>query len=168
MRFLPLNLTQKLFINRVRHLKGRGSERLSEDEIKEILAKYRTIAVVGLSREPGKDSHRVSAYLKAHGFRIMPVNPFADEVLGEKSYKSLLDIPPEIQKTIEIVDVFRPSEDVPPIVEQAVKLHAKYGVPLVVWMQLGIVNEEAASAARKAGLTVVMDKCLMVEHRRFF
>jgi predicted CoA-binding protein len=141
---------------------------LSEDEIKEILAKYRTIAVVGLSREPSKDSHRVSTYLKAHGFRIIPVNPFADEVLGEKSYKSLLDIPPEIQKTIEIVDVFRPSEDVPPIVEQAVKLHAKYGLPHVVWMQLGIVNEEAASAARKAGLTVVMDKCLMVEHRRFF
>jgi uncharacterized protein len=141
---------------------------LSEDEIKEILAKYRTVAVVGLSREPGKDSHRVSAYLKKHGFSIIPVNPFADEVLGEKSYKSLLDIPPKIQKTIEIVDVFRPSEDVPPIVEQAVKLHAQYGVPRVVWMQLGIVNEEAAEAARKAGLTVVMDKCLMIEHRRLF
>jgi len=77
--------------------------------------------VVGLSRDSGKDSHRVSAYLKQHGFHIIPVNPFADEVLGEKSYKSLLDIPPEIQRTIEVVDVFRPSEDVPAIVEQAIK-----------------------------------------------
>jgi predicted CoA-binding protein len=141
---------------------------LSRNEIKQILTECKTVAVVGLSREVGKDSHRISAYLKAHGFRIIPVNPFADEVLGEKSYKSLLDMPPEIQKTIEIVDVFRPSEDVPPIVEQAVKLHAKYGNLRVVWMQLGIVNEGAAEVAKKAGLTVVMDKCIMVEHRRLF
>jgi predicted CoA-binding protein len=144
-----------------------GSKRLSRNEIKEILTKYKTIAIVGLSREPGKDSHRVSAYLKAHGFRVIPVNPFADEILGEKSYKSLLDIPPEIQKTIEVVDVFRPSEDVPPIVEQAVKLKAKYGKPRVVWMQLGIVNEQASEAAKKAGFTVIMDKCIMIEHCRF-
>ena len=141
---------------------------MSRNEIKQILTECKTVAVVGLSREVGKDSHRISAYLKAHGFRIIPVNPFADEVLGEKSYKSLLDMPPEIQKTIEIVDVFRPSEDVPPIVEQAVKLHAKYGNLRVVWMQLGIVNEGAAEVAKKAGLTVVMDKCIMVEHRRLF
>jgi predicted CoA-binding protein len=141
---------------------------LSRNEIKQILTECKTVAVVGLSREVGKDSHRISAYLKAHGFRIIPVNPFTDEVLGEKSYKSLLDMPPEIQKTIEIVDVFRPSEDVPPIVEQAVKLHAKYGNLRVVWMQLGIVNEGAAEVAKKAGLTVVMDKCIMVEHRRLF
>jgi predicted CoA-binding protein len=139
--------------------------RLSQNEIREILTKYKTVAVVGLSRELGKDSHRVSAYLKQHGFHIIPVNPFADEVLGEKSYKSLLDIPPEIQKTIDIVDVFRPSKDVPPIVEQAVKLKAMYGKPNVVWMQLGIINEEAAKTAKKAGLKVVMDKCMMVEHR---
>ncbi|MGD0070613.1 MAG: CoA-binding protein [Candidatus Bathyarchaeia archaeon] len=124
------------------------------------------MAVVGLSKEPGKDSHRVSAYLKQHGYRIIPVNPFADEVLGEKSYKNLLDIPPEIQKTIEIVDIFRPAKDVPPIVEQAIKLRALYGKPFVVWMQLGIVNEQTAEAARRAGLIVVMDKCLMVEHHR--
>ena len=141
---------------------------MSRNEIKQILTECKTVAVVGLSREVGKDSHRISAYLKAHGFCIVPVNPFADEVLGEKSYKSLLDMPPEIQKTIEIVDVFRPSEDVPPIVEQAVKLHAKYGNLRVVWMQLGIVNEGAAEVAKKAGLTVVMDKCIMVEHRRLF
>ena len=134
--------------------------------IKEILEKYKVIAVVGLSKEPGKDSHRVSAYLKRHGYRIIPVNPFADEVLGEKSYPSLLDIPPEVQKTIEIVDIFRPAKDVPPIVEQAVKLKQKNGKPFVVWMQLGIVNEQAAEAGRRAGLVVVMDKCLMVEHHR--
>jgi predicted CoA-binding protein len=143
-------------------------EALSQNEIKEILANYKTVAVVGLSREPGKDSHRVSAYLKQHGFHIIPVNPFADEILGEKSYKSLLDIPPEIQKTIEIVDVFRPSKDVPPIVEQAIKLKAAYGKPNVVWMQLGIVNEQAAEAARQAGLTVVMNRCMMIEHKRLF
>ncbi|MCW4046791.1 MAG: CoA-binding protein [Candidatus Bathyarchaeota archaeon] len=139
---------------------------MSQNEIKEILTKYRTVAVVGLSREPEKDSFRVSAYLKKHGFRIIPVNPFADEILGERSYKSLLDIPPEIQKTLEVIDVFRPSKDVPPIVSQAIKLKQKFGKPYVVWMQLGIVNEEAAGMAEKAGLTVVMDKCMMVEHSR--
>ena len=139
---------------------------MSQNEIKKILTKYKTIAVVGLSRELGKDSHRVSAYLKNHGFRIIPVNPFADEVIGEKSYKSLLDIPPEIQKTIEVVDIFRPSKDVPLIVEQAIKLKTMYGKPYVVWMQLGIVNEQAAEAAEKAGLIVVMDRCMMIEHKR--
>jgi len=139
---------------------------LGQNQIADILGKYKVIAVVGLSKEPEKDSHRVSAYLKQHGYQIIPVNPFADEVLGEKSYKSLLDIPPEIQKTIEIVDIFRPSKDVQPIVEQAIKLKQFYGKPFVVWMQLGIVNEAAAEAARRAGLIVVMDKCLMVEHHR--
>ena len=141
---------------------------MGQNEIKEILTKYKTVAVVGLSREPDKDSHRVSAYLKVHGFRIIPVNPFADEVLGEKSYKSLLGIPAEIQKTIEVVDIFRPAKDVPPIVEQAVKLKEMHGKPYVVWMQLGIVNEQAAQMAKKAGLVVVMDRCMMVEHRRLF
>ena len=139
---------------------------LSQNEIKEILTRYRTVAVVGLSREPGKDSYRVSAYLKKHGFRIIPVNPYADEVLGEKSYKSLLEIPREIQKTVEVVDVFRPAKDVPPIVEQAIKLKKMFGKPCVVWMQLGIVNEQAAEAAGKAGLTVIMNKCIMLEHKR--
>ena len=138
---------------------------MGQNQIKDILKKYKVIAVVGLSKEPEKDSHRVSAYLKQHGYQIIPVNPFADEVLGEKSYKSLLDIPPEIQKTIEIVDIFRPSKDVPPIVQQAIKLKQTFGKPLVVWMQLGIINEQAAEAARRAGLIVIMDKCLMVERQ---
>lgn len=139
---------------------------MSELEIRDILEKSKTIAVVGLSKELGKASHRVSAYLQQHGYRIIPVNPFATKVLGEKSYNSLLDIPLEIQKTIDIVDVFRRSEDVPPIVEQTIQLKVKFGKPSVVWMQLGIINEQAAEVARRAGLIVVMNKCLMVEHRR--
>ena len=126
------------------------------------------MAVVGLSRDPAKDSYNVAEYLKNHGFHIIPVNPTADQILGERSFKSLLDMPADVQKTVEIVDIFRPSADVPPIVEQAVQLKKLYGVPCVVWMQLGIVNEEAADFARKAGLTVVMDKCMMREHRRLF
>ncbi len=145
-----------------------GGGKLSLEEIKEILTKCKTIAVVGLSRDPDKDSHRVSTYLKKHGFKIVPVNPFADEVLGEKSYKSLLDIPAEIQKTLDVVDVFRPAADVPRIVEQTVELKAKHGKPSVFWMQLGIVNEQAAETAKKAGFTVVMDRCMMVEHMRLF
>lgn len=137
---------------------------MSQEQIKKILRDYRVIAVVGLSKKPGKDSPIVTAYLQHHGYRIIPVNPFTVNVLGEKSYKSLFDIPVEIQKTIEIVDIFRKVEDVPPIVEQAIQLKAKFGRPFVVWMQLDIVNEQAAEAARNAGLIVVMNRCLMVEH----
>ncbi len=139
---------------------------LEQNQIKEILSRYRVVAVVGLSKDPEKDSHIVSVYLKQHGYSIIPINPFADEILGEKSYKSLLDIPPEIQKTIEIVDVFRPAKEVVQIVEQAITLKQMYGKPFVVWMQLGIVSEKAAEMASGAGLIVIMDKCLMVEHRR--
>jgi len=139
---------------------------VSNNSTKEILTKYKTVAVVGLSKDPSKDSHRVAEYLKNHDFHIIPINPFADEILGEKSYKSLSNIPVNIQKAVEIVDIFRPSEDVLPIVKQAIQLKKLQGVPYVVWMQLGIINEQAAEKARKAGLTVVMDKCMMQEHRR--
>jgi predicted CoA-binding protein len=141
---------------------------LSQDNAKEILAQYRTVAVVGISRDSSKDSYRVGEYLKNHGFHIIPINPFADEILGEKCYKSLSDMPPEIQKTIEIVDIFRPSEDVQTIVDQALQLRKLYGKPHVIWMQLGIVNEQAAEKARNAGLTVVMNRCMMQEHRHLF
>jgi predicted CoA-binding protein len=106
--------------------------------------------------------------LKNHGFHIIPVNPTADEIMGEKSYKSLLDMPTEAQKTIEIADIFRPSAEVMPIIEQAIELKKKYGVPYVVWMQLGIINEQAAEKAREAGLIVVMDNCMMRQHKRIF
>jgi predicted CoA-binding protein len=141
---------------------------LSHINVKEILTRYKTVAVVGLSKDPLKASYQVAEYLKKHGFRIVPVNPTADEILGERSYKSLLEIPVEIQKTLEIVDIFRPSADVPPIVEQVVQLRKLYGMPYVVWMQLGIINEHAAELARKAGLAVVMDRCMMQEYRRLF
>ncbi len=140
---------------------------MTQNQIKEILNKYRIVAVVGLSKESEKDSHKVSVYLKQQGYRIIPVNPFADEVLDEKSYSSLLDIPPEVSKSIEVVNIFRRAEDVPPIVEQAIQLKKLYGKPFVVWMQVGIVNEQAAQKAIQAGLVVVMDKCLMVEHHQF-
>jgi len=137
-----------------------------EEEVRKILEKYRTVAVVGLSSDPSKDSHMVAQFLQSRGWRIIPVNPFADQILGEKSYKSLLDLPEDIQKVIEVVDIFRPSKDVPPIVEQTIQLEEKNGKPYVVWMQLGIVNEEAAAEARKAGLTVIMDRCMRMETKR--
>ena len=117
---------------------------------------------MGLSGNPAKASYRVANYLQSVGYRIIPVNPFVDEVLGEKSYKSLLDVP----ETIEVVDIFRPAEAVPAIVEEAIQLKNRIGPPKVIWMQLGIINEEAARQAKEAGFTVVMDRCMMREHMR--
>ena len=124
-------------------------------DIKDILTRYRTVAVVGLSPDSGKPSHEVALYLQRAGYRIIPVNPAVAEVFGEKSYPTLADVPEEV----EIVDVFRRSEFVPEIVEQAIAKGAK-----VVWMQEGVVHEEAARRAREAGLQVVMDRCMLKEH----
>ena len=135
---------------------------MSQEEIKSILENYRNVAVVGLSSNPDKAGYRVANYLQSVGYHIIPVNPFVDEVLGEKSYKSLLDVP----ETIEVVDIFRPAEAVPAIVEEAIQLKNRVGSPKVIWMQLGIVNEEAAKRAKEAGFTVVMDRCMMREHKR--
>lgn len=139
---------------------------MSKNRIEEILTKYKTVGIIGLSRDPSKDSHSVATYLQTQGYKIIPINPTTKEVLGEKSYKTLLDIPPQIQKTIEIVDIFRPSEDVPSIVEQAIKLKEKNDKPYVIWMQLGIINEQAAAIARAAGLEVVMNRCMRQEHKK--
>ena len=136
---------------------------MSNSEVTEILNKYRVIAVVGLSNQR-EAKPQSTAYMKNHDYKILPVNPTIEEALGEKSYKSLLDIPQEIQRTIDVVDIFRRSEDVSPIVDQAIQLKQKFGRPLVVWMQLDIVNQAAAEKAKQAGLQVVMDKCLMKEH----
>lgn len=135
-------------------------------EIQSILENYKTVAVVGLSRDPAKESYEVAQYLQSKGYHIIPVNPFAEEVLGEKCFKSLLEVPRDLQKIIEVVDTFRSAQDVPPIVDQAIRLKKKYGKPYVIWMQLGIVNEEAAKQARDAGLKVVMNQCMMMEHKR--
>jgi uncharacterized protein len=127
------------------------------DPILEILKKYRTIAVVGLSSNPARPSYGVTEYMQSAGYRIIPVNPNETEVLGEKSYERLEDVP----EKVEIVDVFRRAEHVPPAVESAIKVGAK-----VVWMQLGIENAGAGERAREAGLIVVEDACILVEHRR--
>jgi uncharacterized protein len=140
----------------------------SEEQTKEILSKYKTVAVVGISNTLGRPSHRVSAYLKQHGYCIIPVNPTIEEALGNKTYKSLLDIPPDIAKNIEVVDIFRKSEEVPQIVEQAIELRKRYGQPFVIWMQLDVHNEQAAETATTAGLIVIMDRCLMKEHLHHF
>jgi uncharacterized protein len=137
---------------------------LSENEITEILNKYHVFAVVGASDHIGKPSHRVTAYLKQHGYKIIPINPNIKELFGEKAYPSLLDVPAKVQATIDVVDIFRKSEDVPLVVEQVLQLKKSVGRPFVVWMQQEIINEAAAEKARKAGLMVVMDRCLMKEH----
>src|SRR3989454_295217 len=129
----------------------------SADPITEILSKFKTIAVVGLSSNPMRPSHGVSEYLQGAGYRIIPVNPNETEVLGERSYARLEDVP----EKIEIVNVFRRAEEVPPVVESAIRVGAK-----VVWMQMGIENEEAAEKARSAGLVAIEDACILVEHRR--
>ncbi len=131
---------------------------MNDDQMmKEILLSARTVASVGLSSNPEKESFWIVSYLQNQGYRIIPVNPGADEILGEKAYPDLESIP----EKIDVVQVFRRSEDVPPVVESAIKVGAK-----VVWMQEGIVNEEAAQKARQAGLQVVMDACMRVTHRR--
>ena len=124
--------------------------------VRDILEKSKVIAVVGLSPKPERDSHEVAKYLQDQGYRIVPVNPRADTILGEKSYPDLASIP----EKVDVVDIFRRSDDVPPVVDQAIDIGAK-----AVWMQLGIVNEGAAAKAREAGLGVVMDRCMLVEHR---
>ncbi len=139
---------------------------VSEDERLRSILDLKTVAVVGMSKDPSKYGHRVGAYLKSHGYKVIPVNPFADEIFGERSHASLLEIPEQVQKEVELIDIFRTSGDVPPIVEQAIQLKQKHGKLKAIWMQLGIINEEAAEKARAAGLEVVMNKCIMVEHIR--
>ena len=132
----------------------------SDREIDGILTTARTVAVVGLSDKPNRDSYRVADYLQRHGYRIVPVNPAAAAILGEKSYPDLASIPSAI--AVDVVDIFRKPEFVSAVVEAAIARHAR-----VVWMQLGIVHNAAAEKARAAGLGVVMDRCIKVEHARW-
>jgi len=122
-----------------------------------ILNNYHIIAMVGLSPDPNRPSHRVAKYLINHGYKVIPVNPDTQEILGIRSYSDMSSIP----EPIEIVDIFRRSEEVMPIVDEAIKIGAK-----VVWMQEGVINEEAALRAQDAGLLVVMDRCMLKEHKR--
>jgi len=127
------------------------------EEIRRLLSEAKTIAVVGLSDDPARDSHRIAAYLQDRGYRVIPVNPRVGEVLGEKAYPDLASVP----VPIDIVDVFRRVEAIPAIVDEAIAAGAK-----TVWMQLGLAHNASAEKARAAGLDVVMNKCIMVEHRR--
>lgn len=122
-----------------------------------ILNSSRTIAVVGLSSKLDRPSYKVASYLKEQGYKIIPVNPVEKKILGEVCYPDLASIP----EPVDVVDIFRRSEDVPPIVEEAIRIGAK-----AVWMQEGITNEEAATRAREAGLMVVMGKCMLKEHQK--
>ncbi len=127
--------------------------------IRQSLANCKTIAVVGLSPKPHRDSFRVAKYMQNHGFRIVPINPNAPEVLGEKSYASLTEAAQH--ERIDMVNCFRNSEDIPPIAAEAIAIGAKS-----LWLQLGVVNDDAAKQATDAGLVVVQDLCLMVEYAR--
>jgi predicted CoA-binding protein len=128
------------------------------EEIKAILQDYHVVAVVGLSPKPERPSFQVAQYLKEHGYRIVPVNPGQKEILGEKCYPSLKDIP----FPIEVVDIFRNVEAIPGIVDEAIAIGAK-----VVWMQLGLAEPASARKAREAGLKVVMDRCMKIDHGQF-
>jgi predicted CoA-binding protein len=127
--------------------------------IKEVLSTPRTVAVVGCSPNPARDSHRIAKLLKARGHRVIPVNPGHQEILGEACYASLRDVPEQV----DMVDIFRRSEHVAPIVDEAIEKRAK-----IVWMQLGVIDERAAAKAKHAGLIVVMDRCPAIEYRRLF
>ncbi len=129
------------------------------DPVAELLRNSRTIAVVGLSADPFRPSHGVSAYMQSHGYRIIPVNPNITECLGQKAYPSLLDVP----EKIDIVNVFRRPEFVEAVVDQAIQLKVS-----AIWMQEEVIHERAAEKARRAGIFVVMDQCILKEHRARF
>ena len=131
----------------------------SDATLQSILSQARTIAVVGLSSKPHRDSHGVAGYLQHRGYKVVPVNPNETEVLGETAYPSLLDVPTDV--AIDIVDVFRKAEETPPVAEQAVSIGAR-----VLWLQEGIVSDEARRIAEEGGLTVVMDLCIRTTRAR--
>ncbi|KAB1188517.1 MULTISPECIES: CoA-binding protein [Haloferax] len=131
------------------------------DELRAVLD-YETIAVVGCSATPGKAAHEIPAYMQRHGYRVIPVNPYHDEVLGEKAYDSLADV----EEDVDLVNVFRPSKEAGGVVDAAIERAATRGDVNAVWLQLGIRDDEAAARAKEAGLEFVQDLCYKVEHAR--
>jgi len=131
-----------------------------------VMRKYKVIAVVGASKNPEKEAYTVPAYLRQRGYTIVPVNPTTDSIDGEKAYHSLAEIPPELASKVEVVDVFRPSEEFPQVAEQVAQMKKRTGRPFVFWGQLGLENEEAKKILAAAGVDYVMDKCMRVEHQR--
>lgn len=130
----------------------------TDDEIRKIYS-LKNIAVVGMSKNPDKAAHYVPKYLHDHGYNVIPVNPTATEILGKKCYPTLLDIPVEI----DIVDIFRPSEQVQPVIEESIKIK-----PKVIWLQEGIHNPDAEAIAQKSGIEVIFNRCMLAEHQRLF
>jgi uncharacterized protein len=133
---------------------------------REALKKSKTIAVVGASKNPTKDANSVPQFMKNHGYKIIPVNPTADEIVGEKSYPSLMDLPADLANKVEIVDVFRPSEELPQVAQQVVDFHKKTGRPIVFWAQLGLENEEAKQILTKNQIPYIMNSCLRIVQRQ--
>ena len=132
---------------------------------KEVMRRYRVIAVVGASKSPEKEANTVPAYLQEHGYTIVPVNPTADSILGARAYPSLAEVPDRVAKTVEVVEVFRPSGELPQVARQVAEMKKRTGRPHVFWGQLGLENEEAKKILADAKVDYVMDKCMRVEHR---
>src|SRR5713226_2102415 len=131
----------------------------------EVLKRYRVVAVVGASRKPEKEAYTVPEYLKGHGYKVIPINPGADRILGEKAYPSLLEIPAELAKQIQVVEVFRPSEELPRMAEQVVVFTRRFGVSPVFWAQLGLESEEAKEILAGHGIRYVMNACMRATYR---
>ena len=131
----------------------------------EAMRKYRVIAVVGASKNPEKEAFTVPAYLRQHGYTVIPVNPTTDMVNGLKSYPSLADIPADLAKKVDVVEVFRPSEEFPEVARQVAKMKEETGRPFVFWGQLGLENDDAKRILAEAKVDYVMDKCMRVEHQ---
>jgi predicted CoA-binding protein len=132
----------------------------------DVMRKYKVVAVVGASKNPEKDAYLIPAYLRQRGYTIIPVNPTTDSIDGQKSYHSLAEIPTDLAGKVEVVDVFRPSEELPQVAEQVAQMKKRTGRPFVFWGQLGLENEEAKEILKAAGVQYVMDKCMKVEHQR--
>jgi uncharacterized protein len=134
-------------------------------EPREVLSKYKVIAIVGASKNPEKDACTVPQFMMGRGYTVIPVNPTADTILGLKSYPSLDAIPDEVAKTVEVVDVFRPSEEFPEVARKVVEMKKRTGRPFVFWGQLHLENEEAKKILAEGGVDYVMDRCLRIEQR---
>lgn len=135
-----------------------------EENVKDIIEKAKNIAVIGCSKKPGRASCRVAGYLQRQGYRIIPVHPQYDEVLGEKTYPTVYDIPEDIQ--VDIVDIFRRSDHTAAMVDQVIRRKEQTGQEPVVWTQLNVSSDEARQKAKNAGLVYIENKCLMVEHQK--
>jgi len=131
----------------------------------EVLEKYRTIAVVGASKNPEKEAYSVPRYLKDHGYRIIPINPTVTEVMGETAYHSLLEMPEEVGRTVDVVEVFRPSDELSQVALQAAEMKKRYGRPFVFWAQQGLESEEAKRILERNGIQYVMDACMRAVHQ---